>query len=498
MKPIQLTLKPLVFLSLITLLSACTPADQPPVATPPPLAPVAVAVPEADLLIQGGILLDMVADEPAPRPVKAIVIREGKIDSIIAADSTEPLPPAARTINAGSNYILPGLIDSHIHFAPIVTDAAIIKRLSLYYGVTTLFDTGPCGQVCEDTGLDVNSWIGEYKDYMNSPASGGPALYITGQRIDGPAGVHPLGHKVSNRDDIVRYLDFLVGFGADGVKIELGLPPDLLAIILQEANARNLPVVGNAKDARESITAGMKFIEHMTPVVSSLQSRNPPGEVQDSPKDDHLMDMDKAADLIKLMIDNGVFLNPTMVGRYGFFSDIVSEWAIEDENSMQFGGLLSDIPADKKAQVLNWWDQRKDIKPDTLASYQAGLAKVKVFITMFSEAGGKLLASTYAGREMLIGISLQREMQMLVDAGITPYRALLAATRWPAEMMYKDKLIGTVEPGKKADIIITAANPAENITAARDILYVVSRGSVQKTPDDCSMVFPPISMSCNN
>ncbi len=491
---------PLVSLCWIALLSACSPGDPPQVEPPAPVAPVVVAVPvpEADLLIQGGILLDMVTDEPNPRQVKAIVIRDGKIDSIIAADSTEALPPATRTINAGTNYILPGLIDSHVHFRPFVPDASIWRRLSLYYGVTTLFDTGPCGETCEETGQDANPWIKEYKDFMNSSATNGPTLYVTGKRFDGPAeGGHPLAVKVSNQAEIAQYLDFLVGFGADGVKVEKTLPADLRTLVMQEANARGLPVVGHSKDARESIAAGMKFIEHMWPIVSSLMSGEPPKEELASPLHDRLMDLDKAPELIKLMVDNGVYLNPTMVGRYGYFADGISEGAIEDEKNMQFGGLFSDMPENNKAEVLKWWNQGKELKADTLATYEAGLGMVQAFIKLFSEAGGKVLAATDAGQEKLVGISLHREMKMLVDAGITPYRALLGATRWPSEMMYKDKLIGTIEAGKQADIVIIAANPAENISATKEILYVVRKGSVQRTPQDCSTVFPPISMSCS-
>lgn len=62
---------------------------------------------------------------------------------------------------------------------------------------------------------------------------------------------------------------------------------------------------------------------------------------------------------------------------------------------------------------------------------------------------------------------------MLAAAGITPYRVLLGATRWPAEMIYKDELIGTIEEGKLADIAIFASNPAADINNSRDIRYVI-------------------------
>ena len=102
-------------LSLLILLAACSSEDQsqqqtqvPPSAsapapTPTPApTPVTTAASDADLVIQGGILLDMVADDPNPPRIKGLVVRNGKIDQIIAAGSSEDLPPATTTINAGS------------------------------------------------------------------------------------------------------------------------------------------------------------------------------------------------------------------------------------------------------------------------------------------------------------------------------------------------------------------------------------------------------------
>jgi len=482
------------------LLSSCdnqnqisTPREVGVVVTPP--LPVLA---EAELVIQGGILLDMVADEANPVPVKGIVIRDGKIEQIIPADSADSLPPARRTINAGQQYILPGLIDSHVHFRPWVPDASIWRRASFYYGVTSLFDTGPCGETCEQTGQDANEWIVEYRDYMNdSSRSEGPTLYITGKRIDGPSeGGHPLGIKVSNKQEISDYLDYLVSLDVDGVKVESTLPVELRQIVMQEADNRNLPVVGHSKDARESITAGMKFIEHMWPITSSLLSGPLPQEPLTSPDHEHLMDLDKAPELIQLMIENDVFLNPTMVGRYGWFSERLQHGAVEDDHLLESGGLFNDVPENKKSAILNWWKRIDNLPPETLENNKHGLEKVGAFLKLFTEAGGKVLAATDAGQEKIPGIIIHRELQMLVDAGITPYRALLGATRWPAEMMRKDPYIGTIETGKQADIIVLGSNPVDNITNSADLKYVIRNGNVMRAPDDCSIIFPPVALTC--
>jgi len=122
---------------------------------------------------------------------------------------------------------------------------------------------------------------------------------------------------------------------------------------------------------------------------------------------------------------------------------------------------------------------------------------VEGFLGLFSEAGGKILVATGSGEGKLVGIDLHREMKMLADAGIVPYRILLGATRWPAEMTYKDELIGTIEQGKQADIILLGSDPTTNIRNSRDIRYVIKGGTILRSPTDCSVIMPPVSVSCS-
>jgi len=462
------------------------------------IAPPAPVVPPAELVIRGGVLLDMVADEPEPTPLKGLVVRDGKIEKIIAASSSESLPEATKTINAGSNYILPGLIDAHVHFRVWQPGAPIWKRASLHYGLTTLMDTGPCGEICDATGQEPNEYIKAYKDLMNSNPENpdGPSLYITGRRIQDLGGKHPVGEKLETREEISNYMDSLVELGVDGIKVESSVPAEMRANVMKEANARGLPVVGHSSDAYETINAGMKFIEHMWPVTSSALLSECP-EPLSSRRCDYLIDLEKAPALIKTMVDNTVYLNPTLFGGWGFFAESIASASQEDQRAMQPGGLFGDMPERYKEGVNKWWSRGGNLDAETLETQTKSLAKVGEFLKMLSEAGGRILAATDAGDDKLVGVSLHREMKMLADAGIEPYKVLLGATRWPAEMTYKDELIGTIEEGKHADILILGSDPTENIINTRNIQYVVRLGKVVKSPDDCSAIIPPISITCN-
>ncbi len=86
------------------------------------------------------------------------------------------------------------------------------------------------------------------------------------------------------------------------------------------------------------------------------------------------------------------------------------------------------------------------------------------------------------GNSRMPGISIHREMQLFADAGVAPYKALLGATRYPAEMMRKADLIGTLEEGKQADILVLGSNPAGDIAATKDLRYVIRKGKIVRAP----------------
>ena len=450
---------------------------------------------EPDLVIRGGWLLDMVSDEPNPVRIKGLIIRDGNVADILAADSSEELPDAAEVIDASSDYILPGLIDPHVHFRPWTPSAAIWRRGHRYYGVTTLQDFSPCGSDCKVA--DANEWLLAFKDLVNnSPISSGPALYIAGKKLDGGPEAEPQahGHILNSPDEVAPYIDYLAGLGVDLINLETYLPAEYRRIAVEEGIKRRLPVTGHSTDAKEVILAGEKFIEHMYPIVHSMADEPPDHMV--SPDFDYLMDLSKAPDMIKLIVENDVYINPTMTSRYGRLSERAETFTREDEELFKFGQLYSDTPEEFRPRILAAYRLSDDIDETKLQNFRDGFQKIQSFLQQLSEAGGMIVAGTDTTAAKMPGLTMHRELDMLVDAGITPYRALLGATRWPAQMIYKDDLIGTIETGKQADILILGSNPADDIANTRDIRYVIRQGSIQRSPDDCSVIEPPISQSC--
>jgi imidazolonepropionase-like amidohydrolase len=123
---------------------------------------------------------------------------------------------------------------------------------------------------------------------------------------------------------------------------------------------------------------------------------------------------------------------------------------------------------------------------------RAGFANVTEFLRKFSEAGGKVLAATDAGccAQIVPGLSLHYEMQMLTDMGIAPMKAIQGATLWAAEVIGQQQDLGSIEAGKLADITVIDGNPLADIGATKNVRMVIKGGEVMNTAYDPTWVNP--------
>jgi hypothetical protein len=314
------------------------------------------------------------------------------------------------------------------------------RRGALYYGVTGLVDFSPCGAVCKVA--DANEWILAYRDLLNnSPLTNGPTLYVMGKSIDQP-GSEPTDHRhmLQNLDEVPSYVDYLATLGVDAVYAGETMSKEYRVKLVEAAKKHDLPVLGGSINARDTIESGMKFIEHFFPIVRASVD-DPNVEITSSPQHDYHMDMSKAPELIKLIVDNGVFFNPTLTSRYGALSDLAASFTQEDEKLLEAGQIYSDIPTEFRPQILRAYQIPKDMDAKELQNRKASFEKLKEFLPQLSAAGGKILIGTDTNDAKLTGLTLHREMKMMADIGIPAYKVLLGATRLPSELLQQDDVV---------------------------------------------------------
>lgn len=435
----------------------------------------ALATAQNRVVIQGGTMIDVRNGNLMP---DAFIVLEGdRIASISRGAGTAP--PGATVIDARGKFILPGLIDQHVHYADYAPE------LFLNHGVTTVMDLG-----------NDHEWIQAQKEGIESGLIPGPRMYVTTVVLDGPPKsekdyfVRPYVQIVKGPEDVLAAMKRYDVEKVDGVKVYDGLSVESLRAIVKEAKRLKLPVIGHFKDVRTVADVGAEGVEHLWPVAHAVLDEKAEAEAKKkvrrgfNPPEESFMDLSKLPAIIDLMIQHKLYLNPTLrvsgmgdrvLREHGFqyqdFDLLINDWRLR---YVPLSFRLGDL---KEYQEIGVWHY-SDLTQYEQDLFHQSYTNAEKIVKMFADAGGKLVAGTDSTHMCVAGLSLHQEMELLVSAGVTPLQALQAATINSAELMRVSDRLGTLEAGKAADLVILDANPLQDIRNTRKIARVISRGRV--------------------
>ncbi|MBS1712952.1 MAG: amidohydrolase family protein [Armatimonadetes bacterium] len=362
-----------------------------------------------------------------------IVLKGGRIAQIGPRAST-PVPSGAKVVDARGKTVLPGLWDMHAHY-----EQAEWGPVYLAAGVTTIRD---CGNVLE--------FITAVRDSVASGKGIGPRLLLAGI-LDGD-GPYALGRqRVNSVADAKAVVGLYKSKGFDQIKIYSSLKPELVKAVCDEAHNVGMTVTGHLPDGvglLDGIAAGMDMVNHVG-YLSQYAGR------------DRDLDAPKFLEAVEAMRSHGTVFDPTLAVFESMMHDkTVPALSLEP-------GLAFVAPA---------------LKPTLMSGRQGGEASdARNFESLCKvvgrayKAGVKVVAGT---DQTVPGHSLHRELELYVKGGLTPTEALLTATRIPAEVMGRLKDSGTVEVGKRADLVIVDGNPVQSIHDIRNVRTVVAAGRV--------------------
>lgn len=351
-----------------------------------------------------------------------VVTRGGRIESVGAGAA----PAGTRAIDLGGRFVVPGLIDAHVHVGSLAQ-----MRAALDSGVTTMRSAGVSHFV--DVGL---------RELVKKGFVAGPDMIAAGYHVR--PGVAPdffldfpdeggLMAGANTAEALRRVVRANLSRGVDWIKTnatERAGTPDTdprrqlytqeeLRILVVEAQAKNIPVMAHAHGAEgadAAVRAGVRSIEHGT----------------------YLRD-----DTLQLMAKQGTYFDPTI--------DIVNDLT-------EPGGDYDHAGLKRRGEMMR-------------PILRAAVAKAAKF-------GVKIVAGSDTGYGPNSVARVARELTELVDVGLTPLQALQAATLTNAEMLRLEKQIGVVEAGFEADLLVVDGNPLDNIRTLLDPLLVVSNGRV--------------------
>ena len=444
-----------------------------------------MATKKAPIVIQGGRLIDGNGGKPVDR---ATVIIEGNRIQRVAQGKVD-FPKEARIIDASGKTILPGLIDNHVHYRDHSGE------LFLAHGVTSVRDLG--------NPLD---WILAQRDAIALGKVAGPRIFCAGPGFFGKAR-RPDHIVPTSPEDGRRMTRAHIERGVDFVNLYIGVPLDIIRAVAEEAHAAGLRVTDHL-DANilPYAEAGVDAVEHATgcaeATIRSEKGLKGLAEIKLwlakflGPWT--LAEREHFAEITEFLAQRGTFIEPTMV-LWGASLGMRDKWEREDYELLKDPGL-SYIPEDLR---LLWVDHhyvaygvrpKEEPEQDVVIAnrysiygilpenrLREGHKRLQEFLCRLVKAGGNVVTGTDAGAAVIPGISLHRELELMVAAGLSPMQAIQAATKVGADYLGKLSELGTVEKGKLADLIVVRGNPLEDITHARRIDVVVKDGAIVDT-----------------
>lgn len=428
------------------------------------------------LVIRGGTLIDGTGAPPLG-PVDIVIENQRIVQISSVGYPGVPINPKGRPgrgdheVDATGMYILPGFFESHGHIAhpaqglsgPMLS-AEYVFKLWMAHGITTVREVGS------------GNGLGWTVDHKKRAAAG----KITAPRILAYARF-PGSNVVKTPEEAVRWIQAVAKAGADGIKFT-GSPPKIMEAALKAANQLNL---GSAcHHAQLAVTRmnvldtsgwGLQSMEHWYGLPEALFADR---VIQDYPADYNYNNEQhrfgeagrlwkQAAEpgserwnqVMATLLERDFTLVPTMT-IYEASRDLMRARTAEWHEDYTHPTLWRWFEPNRKAHGAYWFHWTTTDEIEWKRNYQKWMR----FINEYKNRGGRVAAGADAGFIFkLFGFAYIRELELLQEAGFHPLEVIRAATLAGAELAGLDKELGSVEVGKRADLVLVPANPLHNL-----------------------------------
>ena len=418
---------------------------------------------------------------------QVVAISQGKIQRIEPADQDSYA--ARQYVNGNGRFLIPGLWDMHVHFRGGDSLIAANKKsltLFLAHGITTV----------RDAGGDLTPSVMQWRRDMDAGQLPGPRIFTSGPKIDGPHAYWPGSLAVETPAQIRQALDSLQRLRVDYVKIyDSTISGAAYLETIRQAQRRGLKTTGHmpySVTLAEAVKRGLDATEHLyyvfkacsskedsltTLVRNSLNTSKPLGLFAVLPAVYDTYSPTAAARIFALMARHHTAVVPTL-----YIQKTLAELPNNDHAQ---DSLLTYVDPSIRATYAR---RLASARQQSLAAQDFSKklnVKFMSLVPLMQAAGVSILAGSDSGpfnSFIYPGASLQGELELLVQAGLTPLQALQTATINGAKFMGVAGRTGTIALGKDADLVLLTGNPLENIANVRRIDAVISRGKAYPAP----------------
>ena len=381
---------------------------------------------------------------------QAVLVRNGMVSDVVPRDS---VPTAAAHYHEQDCTVLPGLIDTHVHFMRWQGPQF------LAFGVTTVRDTG-----------NPLRWIldrrGEWEDKR------WPRILCLGPLLDGPAPVHEVVcRRCADLADALVAIQETTKERVDGLKFYVGLDPEWLPAMVEDGHAGGHKVSMHCAGGGVlgAVRAGVDEFFHLAGISVDVWPGHPPGWLDVWGVPEFARTLDRQRVLADRIRESGVTATPTLA-----YWD--SQWRIRTPESLGPEDLRDTPPP-----MIEW----QAVPPDPASSEQwrRALRAEQSFVGLLLERDVPVLAGSDVPCGLVPpGPSLWRELSLLAEAGMSPTQALRAATSDAAAFLGRHDL-GSLTPGSTADMVFVRGDPLDAIPSRPDIAMTV-RSGVAYSPED--------------
>jgi len=415
------------------------------------------------LVIDGGTLIDGNGGAPAPN---SVVVIQGNRITAVGRKGAVTVPANARVIDATGKWVLPGLWDSQTIYN------WYYGEMMFTHGVTSNIGIGNSGEI----GPVVRDAILHGKLFGPRPFTAVSRIVTQNNNNTGMETMLTPNRAPKSAEETREYVKAYIAAGADMIIFQDGgLPYEYYAAGIDEANKAGKPVFtrsyGPGLDPRRAAMLGSKNLPHSAGIGMTVSKTAPGPGINEL---DLYADMDeaKAKDIIQVLVQRGTALVPTLKLSYSGYQKDWARFEREDRRALADPNLLAYYPPERVISGLAAYSNPLVTTDKRRQGYQNLLR----FLKMFSDAGGHVVPGGDTNASKVPGINLHHEILAISEAGIGPMQMIQSATKWSAQLINKDKELGTVEAGKIADVIVLRADPLQNIDNLRAVDVVVFDG----------------------
>lgn len=455
-------LRPFRSVALLALLVACGPGEPP-----------------VDLAIENVTVIDAAN---GVRAAQTVLVDDGRITAVQPAGESVR---ATEVVDGTGQYLIPGLWDFHVHLAYDTRFTEAMPGLFLHHGITSIRDTGgPLDLVLPAV------------QAIRAEGATAPRVYFAGPLLDGQHVVYDgvnnalLGIGNPDAETARANMARLAEAGVDFVKIYEMVSPEVFEVLVQEASARGLPMDGHVPLSMRARDVGprVQSLEHLRNIEMDCTA-NPEAALAERRR---LLANPQglAGGALRSQLHNRFRIPSVQAYDEASCREVIaSMMATIQVPTLRLNALSLQPPFAR----TDWPQVLEKLPAEVAAEWAApaggalgGRSTDTTFpdwslflVGLMHEAGVPIGAGTDTPIGFAApGYSLHSELEMLVRAGLSPLEAIRSATLRPAEFFGLQGEMGTIEPGRLADLVLLAGNPLEDITRTRSVQAVVTKGEL--------------------